>query len=91
MLGPEAIVKMESHLVLSGSYREHPEGSMPTGRPAPDQALEITCVLRPRKEIPDTPQLKLSHEDLIQAHGADPADMEAVETFAVTHDLSVVE
>jgi kumamolisin len=81
---------MESHVVLSGSYREHPNGSMQSGRPAPDQVLEITCVLRRRNEIVEMPELKLSHEELIQAHGADPADVEAIEAFAAMYDFSIV-
>jgi kumamolisin len=81
---------MESHFVLDGSCREHPKGSMLAGCPAPHQVLEITCVLRRRTEITATHCLKLSHEQLRQAHGADPADIEAIKDFAVMHDLSVV-
>ncbi len=58
--------------------------------PGSDQALEITCVLRRRKEIFGVPELKLSHEELAQMHGADPADIEAVEAFAAMHRLSVL-
>ena len=55
-----------------------------------DQSLEITCVLRRRNEISGAPKLKLSHEELAQMHGADPADIEAVEAFAAMHCLSVL-
>ncbi|HEY3454101.1 MAG TPA: S53 family peptidase [Bryobacteraceae bacterium] len=58
--------------------------------PAPDQSLEITCVLRRRKEISGAPELKLSHEELAQMHGADPAHIEAIEAFAAMHFLSVI-
>jgi len=81
---------MQSHLVLNGSHREHPEGSTPIGRPASDQTLEITCVLRRRSEAIHAPELKLSHEDLSRFHGADPFDVEAVESFAANHDFSIV-
>jgi kumamolisin len=81
---------MQSHLVLRGSHREHPDGSMPIGRPAPDQTLEITCVLRRRNEAAHSTELKLSHDALNQLHGADPADIEAVESFAMNHDFSIV-
>jgi len=80
---------MQSHLVLSGSHREHPEGSMPIGQPRSDQSLEILLVLRRRKKAPHVPELKLSHEDLNQLHGADPADIEAVEGFAAMHGFSI--
>lgn len=80
---------MQSHLVLSGSHREHPEGSMPIGQPTANQTLEISCVLRRRKEPKHTAELKLSHEDLNELHGADPADLEAIESFAALHDFSI--
>src|SRR5882757_9364205 len=79
---------MQSHLVLKGSHREHPEGSMPIGQPA-DQTLEITCVLRRRNEATHAPELKLSHEDLRELHGADPSDVDALESFAAMHDFSI--
>jgi len=79
---------MQSHLVLSGSHREHPEGSMPIGQPA-DQILEITCVLRRRNETTHAPELKLSHEDFRELHGADPSDVDALESFAAIHDFSI--
>jgi kumamolisin len=80
---------MQSHLVLSGSHREHPEGSRPMGQPSSDQSLEIILVLRRRKESPHVPELKLSHEGLKELHGADPADIEAIESFAAMHDFSI--
>ena len=58
--------------------------------PGSDQSLEISCVLRRRKEISGAPEFKLSHEELTQRHGADPADIEAVESFAAMHHFSVV-
>jgi kumamolisin len=58
--------------------------------PGPDQSLEITCILRRRNEISGAPELKLSHEELTQMHGADPADIKAVEAFAAMHCLSVI-
>jgi kumamolisin len=62
---------------------------MPIGHPRSDQALEIILVLRRRKEAPNVPELKLSHEDFKELHGADPADIEAVESFAAIHDFSI--
>lgn len=57
---------------------------------AGDQSLEITCVLCRRNEVSGVSELKLSHEELTRMHGADPADIEAVEAFAAIHRLSVV-
>src|SRR6476469_7962521 len=71
--------QMEPHRILSGSYRKHLEGSVPAGQPPADQTLEITCVLRRRREVSAGLELKLSHEELAELHGADPADVEAVE------------
>lgn len=81
---------MQSHFTLTGSHREHPRKSIEAGRPAPDQILEITCVLRRRQEAPPTFGVTLSHQDLTSVHGADPADIEAIERFAAMHDFSIV-
>jgi kumamolisin len=80
---------MQSHLILTGSHREHPKGSMLVGHPRSDEELEIILILRRRKEAANAPELKLSHEDLKELHGADPADIEAVESFAAIHDFSI--
>ncbi len=82
---------MSSLVTLPGSYREHPAGSEAIGRPGPDAILNLTLILRRRAE-PDAHTIEhcLSHEELTKCHGADPADIEAVEAFASEHGLSLV-
>ncbi|MGH9584860.1 MAG: S53 family peptidase, partial [Bryobacteraceae bacterium] len=84
---------MTSHVPLHGSYREHPAGSAPAGKPGADEIVELTLILRRRKEAPEPPRRespRLTHAALDERHGADPADVEAVEAFASEHGLSVV-
>lgn len=82
---------MTSYLPLHGSFREHPVGSSAAGRPAADQIAELTLILRRRNQAPE-PYLELAHlthVSLEKQHGADPADIEAVEAFADEHGFSI--
>lgn len=81
---------MSSRVILGGSHRDHPAGSAFAGKPAPDQIIQITCILRRRKEAPEAPEVQLSHEELHRLYGADCADIEAVENFAADRGYSVV-
>lgn len=82
---------MSSHVTLRGSRREHPLGSTAIGKPAPEGILSITLVLRRRAAVlrRDCIDRHLSHEELAEQHGADPADISAVEAFACEHQLSI--
>src|SRR6185437_13620135 len=82
---------MSSHVILRGSHREYPANSAPVGQPPPDEPIQITVVLR-RKAAADTGEAiaRLSHDELAEMHGADPADIEAVKAFATHHNLEVV-
>jgi kumamolisin len=73
---------MSSHITLDGSHREHPQESTFAGQPEPDQQIQITCVLRRRKEAQSTPHIQITHDRLQQTCGAEPTDLEAVEQFA---------
>ncbi len=83
---------MSSHTSLCGSQREHPAGSVGLGKPAPDEIIQLTLVLRRRASAPDPASIAshLSHSQLSELHGADPADIEAVEAFASEHGFMIV-
>jgi len=81
---------MSSHVILSGSHREHPAAAAFLGKPSPDETLQITCILRRKGEAPDPPVGRVSHQQFERMHGADPADVAAVECFANEHGFSVV-
>jgi len=82
---------MSSHVLLSGSHREHPADSVFVGQPALAEIIQITLLLRRRSAAPDPDPMKthLSSAELAQLHGADPADIQAVEAFASQHHLCV--
>jgi kumamolisin len=81
---------MSSHVILSGSNRAHPANAAFMGKPAADESLEITCILRRKDGAPKTPAGRLSHQQFERVQGTDPADIEAVERFANEHDFSIV-
>ena len=62
-----------------------------SGHLNPDEIIRLTLVLRRRCEAPAPDELgrHLSHAELAEAHGADPADIEAVEHFARAHGFTV--
>jgi len=84
---------MSSHVILRGSYRECLRDSTPAGQPPLDQGVQITVVLRRRAVAPAEEAISdpLSRPDLVEAHGADPADIAVVKTFAASHGLTVDE
>ena len=84
---------MPSHVILRGSHREYPADSAFAGTLPPDEPIQITIVLRRMEAAPQNEDAatRLSHDDLLQKHGADPADIAAVETFAANHGFSVTE
>ena len=81
---------MSSHVILIGSHREHPADAAFLGKPSPDEILQITCILRRKDDAPTSPAGRTSHQQFERIHGADPADVEAVECFANEHGFCVV-
>jgi kumamolisin len=91
----------KSRLVsLIGSEREPLKGARAVGPVPADERIEVTVRVRRRQEIPaqaisgdQGPGQRhcWTHEELEQAHGADPKDLAQVRTFAVKHGLAVVE
>jgi kumamolisin len=80
---------MSSPVILCGSRREHPVSSVPVGSPAFDEHSSITLLLRRRTPAPESIEQPLSHDEHAAAHGADPADIVAVEAFAAEHGFTV--
>ena len=78
---------MSSHLNLRGS--KHLAGSKLVGEPAPDEILTITLIMQRRSAAPTLFDSHLSHEQLAENHGADPADIATIEAFASEHHLSI--
>ena len=81
---------MSSHVILSGSHREHPADAAFIGKPNADEILQVTCILRRRDDAPKTPAGRVSHQQFERVQGADPADIAAVESFANEHGFCVV-
>lgn len=83
---------MSSHVILHGSLREHPAGSVRAGAPSSDEIIRLTLVLRRRAEAPepDAAARHLSHRELAELYGAAPSDVRAVEEFALQHHCSIV-
>src|SRR5438128_7082501 len=86
--------KANLHLV-PGSEKTLPKGAKFIGKTKAEDRVEITVLLRARKPLPSLEELcgpnlqSLSHDQFRDEHGADPADIEKVETFAAEHGLSV--
>ena len=83
---------MSSKLILRGSHREHPSGSVPVGAPVPHEFITITLILRRRNEAPSPESLTahLSRRNFAESHGADEQDIVAVEEFATAQGLSIM-
>lgn len=80
-----------SSVTLRGSHRDHPAGSVPVGKPAPDQILQITLMLR-RNSAPPEPHAMgahISREEFLERHGARLADIQAIDDFASAHQFSI--
>ena len=82
---------MSSHVLLCGSQREHPVNTVAAGKPTPDEIIQITLVLRRKMSAsdPHPTDRHLSHDELAEAHGADPLDIRAVQEFANEYQLSI--
>ena len=82
---------MTSRIPLHGSHSQHPSGSTFVEKPDTNEIIQVTLILRRRNEAPHPAQLHrhLTHAELAELHGADPADILAVEAFAAEHHLSI--
>ncbi|MBV9758361.1 MAG: S8/S53 family peptidase [Alphaproteobacteria bacterium] len=87
---------------LNGSEREPIPGALAVGKADPDERLEVTVLVRRRAaaDLARTVQqlasgaagaAHLRREEFAARHGADPADLAAVDAFAAAHGLVVVQ
>jgi kumamolisin len=89
--GGSEIRIMPSHVLLPGSYLEHPANSKSAGDVA-DETIHISLVLRRKDEPQACFSLlpRLSREEFADIHGADMADVDAVRRFAAEIGVEVV-
>jgi len=90
-------------IVLAGSERPRPIHHRHVGPLDPETTVGVTVFVRPRPGSPPPPDLvtwretplrqrrALSRDEYAARHGADPADLDAVERYARAHGLNVVE
>ena len=87
---------------LAGSERQPLPGARSIGKADPGERLEAAVVVRPRtaggltervRRLAggDRSQPHLKREEFARQFGADPADLAAVEQFAKTHGLAIVQ
>jgi len=81
---------------LPGSAKDHALNAHPIGDVDPEKMMRVTVMLRGKKPFDLARHLAagreaISREAFAAQFGADPADVEKVETFAAHHHLSVHE
>ena len=86
----------QKRVVLAGSENVQRPGLEPSGQPATDDTMQVSVILRRKRELPSTameagPGRALSHAELQQNHGANSADIDKVEEYAHATGLTVVE
>src|SRR4051812_12638584 len=90
-----------THVPLEGSERAVLPGARVAAEVDPNEIIEITIRVRPKRPIDDDaiaaagakPLEKrryLSYDELVATHGADPAELERVAKFARDEGLEVV-
>ena len=88
------------HVTIAGSEKQPLAGARVSGDIDPDERIEITVLVRARRPAGERFRQTLSaaratrkyftRDEWDNAHGADPADLLAVEEFAHQHGLDVV-
>ena len=82
----------DERVTLSGSEREAVPDSRVIGSPDPNEIIDVTVLLRRRAgEPPPAGSARVSREEFAGLYGADPADVERIQEFAASNDLTVVE
>jgi len=90
-----------AHVILTGSERTAVWGATAKSPISPQERFEVTVLVRRRAaeefkaRIAALCQARsapahLTREDFAQRHGADPADFNAIRSFAAAYGLSVV-
>lgn len=95
-----------SHKIIVGSEKKALPNAKMIGEVDPKEQIEITLLVRPRSGcvpsagiddpiVKDTASTKIrrhiNHKDFTAQHGADPADIQKVKSFARAHMLTIVE
>lgn len=85
--------KKQARTTLAASENPLPAEASQTGSIAPDQVLSISVITRRRKplELASLGGRILSHEEFDRDYAGDPADFDALRTFAHEHGLTVDE
>ena len=80
-------------IALAGSERAPLSGATLVGPTDPNQAVEVSIVLKQRRELKlDHLQGKhLSHDEFAATYGADPEHIARIHAFANAHNLTIVE
>lgn len=86
---------------VAGSLRQAPPDAKPAGKPDPHERTSVTVMVRPRAssthkaaalaKTPPAQRRYLTRDEFAAQHGADPADLFAVERFALGAGLLVLE
>ncbi len=83
----------QNKIALPGSDRAAMPGATMVGPADPNQQVEISIVLKQRRELKldDLQGRILSHDEFASAYGAEPKQLERVREFARANGLTVVE
>jgi len=97
------MAEQKNRVALSGSERSARRGARAVGVPDPNEQIQITVLLRPRKTMENLASAKeltatslhqrkyMSREEFAANYGANPADLSKIEAFAHEHNATVVE
>jgi kumamolisin len=87
-----------SSVVLKGSERKAPRGAVSTGAADAQEQISVSVYVKPRNPVAATLRAqqagnmpRLSRQEYTELHGAHPADVALVESFARNHGLRVVQ
>jgi kumamolisin len=86
-------VTRPGHVPLYGSEREPEAGARLVGPAPEDERVEVTVVVRPRLALEpraETGQERLTRAEYERTFGAEPSDLERVESFAREHGLDLL-
>jgi kumamolisin len=82
----------DERVALRGSERGTVPDSRVIGSPDPNEIIDVTVLLRRRAgELPPAGSARVSREEFAGLYGADPADVERMQEFAASNDLTVLE
>jgi kumamolisin len=78
---------------LKGTEQAALPGARAVGPTDPHQLIEISIILKNRKEIPDPEEQErlISHSELANSYGADPGNVDKIKQFARDNNLHLLE